>query len=181
VARKAYARRYAQAVFQIALEADELDRWQSDLDNIVELVSAPPLLALLESPKIKFDDKAKVLSELIENINPLVLNLVHLLVDKGRLDIISDLAEDYKQMGDSHRGIEQAEVTTAIPLDDEDKRKLAESLGTRVGKEVVLQTVVDPGVIGGIIARIGGKLLDGSTRSKLAALRKELAGAGRKR
>jgi len=76
---------------------------------------------------------------------------------------------------DSYRGIEQAEVITAVPLDDKDKKRLEEHLGVVVGKKVVLKSRVDSSLIGGIVARIGGKLLDGSTHSKLMALRNELA------
>ena len=80
----------------------------------------------------------------------------------------------------NYRGIETAEVTTAVPLDDKDKKKLAEKLGALVGAKVELKTQVDPEILGGIVARVGGKLLDGSTRSKLAALKKELVGGERK-
>ena len=179
MARKAYAKRYSQAVFEIALETKELDRWQSDLRKIVGIVGDAAFLALLESPKFHFADKARLLSERLEGINPLALNLVLLLVTRGRLDIIGDIADEYQRLLDSYRGIEQAEVMTAIPLSDEDELKLAEHLGAIVGKKVVLKSEVDSRLIGGIVARIGDKLLDGSTRSKLVALRRELAGAGR--
>ncbi len=179
MARKAYAKRYSQAVFEIALETKELDRWQSDLRKIVGIVGDAAFLALLESPKFHFADKARLLSERLEGINPLALNLVLLLVARGRLDIIGDIADEYQRLLDNYRGIEQAEVITAIPLSGEDKLKLAEHLGAIVGKKVVLKSEVDSRLIGGIVARIGDKLLDGSTRSKLVALRRELAGAGR--
>jgi len=179
MARKAYAKRYSQAVFEIALETKELDKWQSDLRKIVGIVGDAAFMALLESPKFHFADKARLLSERLEGINPLALNLVLLLVTRGRLDIIGDIADEYQRLLDSYRGIEQAEVMAAIPLSDEDKLKLAEHLGAIVGKKVVLKSEVDSRLIGGIVARIGGKLLDGSTRSKLVALRRELAGAGR--
>ena len=92
--------------------------------------------------------------------------------------MIGDIADEYQRLFDSHRGIERAEVTTVIPLDKEDKQRLTEHLATMVGKKVVLKPEVDSRLVGGIVARIGDKLLDGSTRSKLAALRKELAGTG---
>ena len=179
MARKAYAKRYSRAVFEIALETKELDKWQSDLRKIVGIVGDAAFMALLESPKFHFADKAKLLSERLEGINPLALNLVLLLVTRGRLDIIGDIAGEYQRLLDNYRGIEQAEVITAIPLSDEDKLKLTEHLGAIVGKKVVLKSEVDSRLIGGIVARIGGKLLDGSTRSKLVALKRELAGAGR--
>ena len=179
MARRAYARRYSQAVFEIALGTEELDRWQSDLRKIVGIVGDVAFLALLESPRLHFDDKARLLSERLEGINPLALNLVQLLLIRGRLGMIGDIADEYQRLLDSYRGIEQAEVITAIPLDDEDKLKLAEQLGAIVGKKIVLKAEVDSGLIGGIVARVGGKLLDGSTRSKLTALKRELAGRGR--
>lgn len=179
MARKAYARRYSQAVFEIALEAKKLDRWQSDLKKIISVVGDAAFLALLESPKFHFEDKVRLLSERLEGINPRALNLVQLLLIRGRLGMLGDIADEYQRLLDSYRGIEQAEVITAIPLDDEDKLKLAEHLSAIVGKKVVLKTEVDSSLIGGVIARIGGKLLDGSTHGKLLALKRELAGTGR--
>ena len=179
MARRGYARRYSQAVFEIALETKELDRWQSDLKKVVSVVGDAAFMALLESPRFHFEDKARLLSERLRGINPMALNLVLLLVTRGRLSIIGDIADGYQRLLDSYRGIEPAEVTTAVPLDDKDRVKLAEHLGAMVGKKVRLKCEVDPSLIGGIVARIGDKLLDGSTRSKLMALKRELVGAGR--
>ncbi len=175
MARRIYARRYSQAVFNIALERNELDRWQSDLRKIASLGEDAAFIALLENPKVRFEDKAGLLSERLGDINPLALNLVYLLVTRGRLSMAGDIAGEYQRLLDSYRGIEQAEVITAIPLDDEDRQRLEEHLGAVVGKKVVLKLKVDSSLIGGIIARIGDKLLDGSTHSKLMALRNELA------
>ena len=179
MARRVYAKRYSQAVFNIALEANELDRWQSDLRKVASLGEDAAFVALVQSPKLHFDDKARLLSEQLADINPLALNLVYLLIARGRLSMVGDVADEYQRLLDSYHGIERAEVTSAIPLDDEDKLRLGERLGVVVGKKVVLESEVDSSLIGGIIARIGGKLLDGSTRSKLEALKKELVEAGR--
>ena len=174
MARGVYAKRYAQAVLEIALERKELDRWQSDLGKIVSLTEDAALVAVLESPRFRFEEKARLLSERLGEINPLALNLAYLLVTRGRLGVIGDIADEYQRRLDSHRGIERAEVTTAVPLDDEDKLKLEKHLGGIVRKKVVLEPEVDSSVVGGFIARVGGKLLDGSTRSKLEALKREL-------
>ena len=175
MAIRTYARRYAQAVFNIARERNELDRWQSDLRKIATLGEDAPFIALMENPKIHFEAKAKLLTERLGDINPLALNLVYLLVTKGRLSMVGDIADEYQYLLDSYRGIERAEVTTAIELGAEDRRRLEERLGAMVGKKVVLKPRVDPSVLGGIVARIGGKLLDGSTRSRLMALKKTMA------
>ena len=178
MARRVYAKRYSQAVFNIALEKDELDRWQSDLRKIASLGEDGTLIALLQSPKLHFDTKAKLVSERLGKINRLALNLACLLIARGRFGMAGNIADEYQRLLDSYRGIEQAGVTTAIPLDDEDKQRLAEQLSAVIGKKVVLKPEVDANLIGGIVARIGGKLLDGSTRSKLEALKNELAGEG---
>ncbi len=177
MARKAHASRYARAVFEIALERGELDRWQSELPVVVSVVGDPALVAVLESPRLRFDEKARILSEGLVGISPLVLNLVYLLIVRGRLSMIADIAEEYQRLLDAYHGIEPAEVISAVPLDAEEEKKLAGHLSAITGKKVVVKSEVDPGLIGGFVARVGGKLLDGSTRTRLEALKKELAGA----
>ena len=177
MANSTYAKRHAQAVFKTALDRKELNRWQSDLRKIASLFKDEAIFALLKNPEVNFDDKAKVLSERLGDINPLALKLVSQLVAKGRLGMIGDIADEYQRLVDNYRGIEGAEVaevTTAIPLDDEDKLRLAQRLTSLVGKPVVLKAKVDSGLIGGITIRVGDKLIDGSIRSKLAALKKEM-------
>lgn len=179
MARRAYAKRYSQAIFEIAVERQELDRWQSDLRKIAGLGEDAAFTMLLESPRLHFDDKAGLLSERLGDINPLALNLAYLLVSRSSFSMVGEIADEYQQLLDSYRGIEQADVITAVPLDDEDKLRLAERLGAIVDKKVVIKPEVDPSLIGGVIARIGGKLLDGSTRSRLEALKREMSGLAR--
>ena len=109
-------------------------------------------------------------------VNPLALNLVRLLIARDSIGIVGDIAEEYQHLLDGYHGIVPAEVVTAVPIDDSDVQRLTENLSAFVGKKVVLKSAVDPDIIGGIVARVGGKLLDGSTRSKLAALKRELVG-----
>jgi F-type H+-transporting ATPase subunit delta len=174
VARGAYAKRYAQAAFEIALEAGELERWKSDLQKVVRAVSDEDFSAVLESPKVPFDEKSSLLSGQIKN--PLLLNLLLMLISKGRLSIIDQIAEEYGRLLNRHHGIEVAKVTTAMPLAKEDEAKLARRLERIVGKKVEIKAGVDPNVIGGFVARIGDRLLDGSLRSRLTALKKEMVG-----
>jgi F-type H+-transporting ATPase subunit delta len=176
MAKKANARRYAQAIFEIALEKKETERWQADLQKTVAAVSDATFMAALDSPKIKIEDKSRFLKERLGDINPLALNLVLLLISKTGVSMIKEIAGEYKRLLDSYNGIETAEVTTAVPLDDKDKEKLAEKLGAVVKAKVEVKTRVEPEILGGVIARVGGRLLDGSTRSKLVALKKELVG-----
>lgn len=171
---RASARRHAQAAFQIALERDELDLWRGDLKRISEAMKDPLLVTFLESPKIRFEDKARILSQRLEGINPLAMNLAFLLVAKGRLGIVDDMVLEYERLLDEHRGIAHAKVATAISVGPDVEDKLSRRLSDMMGKEIVLTAQVDPSIIGGLIARVGDKLIDGSTRSRLRALRESL-------
>jgi F-type H+-transporting ATPase subunit delta len=178
VARRVYARRYARAVFEIALEKKELDRWQADLEKVAALGEDAAFIALIENPKVGLEKKNEILSRLLGELNPLARNLVYLLVSRGRLSMIGEITQEYHRLLDSYRGIEHAEVITAVPLDAKEKKKLEEHLGKVVGKKIVLEASVDPSLVGGMIARVGGKLLDGSTHGQLLALKKDLAAGG---
>lgn len=174
MAKKANPRRYAQAVFEIAVEKNELERWQTDLQKVVEAVSEGDFLAALDSPNIKLEDKSRFLKERLTDIGPLALNLMLLLISRSGVGMIGAISLEYRRLLDAHRGIQSADITTAVLLDDKDKEKLADRLGDLVGVKVEITAKVDPDILGGIIARVGGKLLDGSTRSKLSALKKAL-------
>jgi len=174
-----YARRYSQAIFRMALQEKDLNRWQTDLRKVATLLKDSALAALIANPKITGEEKSKTLAQRLGEINPLVIKLVLLLATKGNVAAIDDIAEEYQALVDNYRGIEGteiAEITTAIPLDDADKLKIAQRITEIVGKPVQLRPKVDPAIIGGIIIRVGDKLIDGSLRSKLAALRKDLGG-----
>lgn len=168
------AKRHAQAAFQIALERDELEIWRGDLERLSALVKDPLLFAFLESPRINFEEKGRILRQGLEGVNPLVMNLALLVVARGRLDLVADMVIEYGQLVDEQRGIAHAEVATAVPIELEDKDKLVGYLSDLVGLKIVLTERVDPSIIGGLVARVGDKIIDGSTRSRLLALRESL-------
>jgi F-type H+-transporting ATPase subunit delta len=177
--KQAHARRYAQAVFEIALEQKELERWQTDLEKVVGIMADADFRAAMESPKIRFDGKSRLIAERLKGVSPLALNLVRLLIVRNGIGMVGGIAAEYQRLLDAYHGVQKAEVVTAVPIDDEDREKLAANLGALVGVKIVVESRVDPEILGGVIARVGGKLLDGSTRSKLVALKRELVGAGR--
>ena len=182
MANSVYARRYAQAVFRMAQESHDMNRWQSDLRRIASMCRDEALFHRLDDREVPFEEKERLLSERLGEMSPMALKLVSMLVAKGRLAMMEDISDEYQQLLDNYRGVEGAEVAevvTAIPLDDEDRLKIGKRITEMVGRPVVLKPKVDPSVIGGIIIRVGDKLIDGSIRSKLAALRKDLGGVGR--
>ena len=174
MARVTSGKRYAQASFKLALEKGELDSWQASLRKIAGVTTDENLVALLENPKLSFEMKKAVLAESLGEINPLALNLAYLLVHKDRLGIAGDISQQYDRLLDTHHGIEHVEVITALSLDDEDRERISSRFGEIIGHKVVIDAQVDPSIVGGMKARIGDTLIDGSVKSKLGALRKSL-------
>lgn len=175
--RSSIVRRHAQAVFELALERGELERWGDDLDTIAATLGQPEVVALLSTPKLPFEEKANLARQALPQVNPLALNLVNLLMVRRRLAIIADLDREYHRLLDAYRQVEHVEVTTAIPLEAEGREHLARRFAQMLAKRIHLDTSVDPAIIGGMVARIGDTLIDGSTRVKLNNLKRELLGA----
>jgi len=173
----AAARRHARAAFQIALERNELDIWLGDLERLSQAVKDPKVFAFLENPKVHLDNKVKVLRKGLAGINPMVLNLAMLLVSRGRLNIVTDIAQEYGRMVDEKKGIAHADVLAAVPLSSDDENKLARRLGDIIGSKVVVSTDVAPEIIGGLVIKVGDKLIDGSTKSQFTALKKSMGGS----
>lgn len=178
MARRITAMRYARAAFEIAIEKNELEVWQSDFKTLASLTDDAEIMAYLDSPKTRFEEKAKLLGKQADGLNPLALNLAYMLMSKGDLSAMGEVAVEFERLLQAKRGIEQAEVTTAVSLNDAEKEKLKERLAAMVGKKIELKTKVDPSLISGMIARIGDKLIDGSTASGLAALNRQLSEGG---
>src|SRR4030042_5657137 len=168
-------KRYAQAVFEIALESNKLKEWQSNLTKIAKLVQDDEFVSLAENPKIQFDMKTKLVQERLGKINPMALNLVYLIISKGKLKTASLISEEYDRLLNEHYGIINAEVTTAVPLDSKEIERLGQNLEALVGKKVSMDVQVNPDILGGFIARIDDSLIDGSVRNRLAMLKKRLA------
>ena len=164
-------------MFQIALEHNELDKWRGDLDQIAESVKDPRVAAFLQSPKVHFSDKVKVVRQGFKGTNPLAMNLVLLLVSRGRLNIIGDVAYEYGRMVDEKQDIVHADVVTAMPLSADEETVLARRLGEILKRKIVLSASVSPDIIGGLVVKVGDKLIDGSTKSQFSALRKSMGGS----
>ena len=156
MAGSVYAKRYAQAAFSMAQEKQELNVWQSDLRKVAGLVRDEAVFSLLDNRDVPFDEKAKTLAGRLGDIHPEVTKLVSMLVAKGRLGMIDDISDEYQRLVDGHRGVEgveTAEVTTAVPLEEEDRLRIAQRITGIVGRPVVLKPTVDPDVIGGIAVK----------------------------
>ena len=170
------AKRYAQAAFDIAREKDELDRWVEDLRVIADLAAQPGVTEVLASSRVPFEGKERLLRSGLADVSPLALNLARLLVQKGRIALAQQVREEYQRLLDEHRGMSHAVVFTAVPLSADEERAVAQRLRELTGKEIVLERQVEPEILGGLVARVGDRLIDGSTRTRLLELRRQLAG-----
>ena len=167
-------KRYAQAAFELALERKELESWQEGLKKMADITSDQELMSLLENPRLPFSAKKTLLQKRLGEMHPLVLNLGLLLVNKRMLGRGRDILQKFNALVDAHQGIERAQVTTALPLSDEEKKTISRRLGEIVHRNVVMEGDVDPSIIGGFIARMEDTLIDGSVRQKLESLKKSM-------
>jgi F-type H+-transporting ATPase subunit delta len=169
------SKRYAQAIFAIAMESHALDEWQNNLLKITELMQNDEFSSLMENPKLRFEKKSTLIDAVLGKINPLARNLAYLLVLKNKFKYAGQIADQYISLVDECKGIKKADVITSIPLDDMEKRKLVDRLEKLVESKLRVEFEVDINIIGGFVARINGTLLDGSISNKLAILRNNIS------
>jgi F-type H+-transporting ATPase subunit delta len=178
--RSVSGRRYADAIFELALEAGTLDNWRADLRTITEFVSDGDVARLLGSGRVPRGEKTRLLTAALQpSISPLAWNLVRMLDQRGKVTIAPDILAAYEAKVDDSRNVAHAIVTTAVPLADDERAAVAAKLSSLTGKQVDVTAVVDEAIIGGVIARVGDQLIDASTRSRLVALKRRLEGAAR--
>ncbi len=168
-------KRYAQAVFGLARESGRFDQWQDELARLNELVTDPQASVFLASPNIAESKKTELLDAVLANSQPEARNLAHLLLQRDRLGIVPDIYQIFQDEVLAERGIAVAEVTTAEPLDEQDQQVVKDRLKKLIGKDIELKMNTDPAMIGGIVARVGDQLIDGSVVSQLRRLRNRLA------
>ena len=174
MARAPTAKRYAQAAFQIALEKGQLDGWLGDLQMAQGVVEDGAMRTCLALPRVRLEDKVQAIRAMLNEADPLVQNLVCLLASRLSVELLPAIVEEYQRLLDLHRGRARAEVVTAVALGKGLQRRVEEQLEKLVGKDVILSARVDPGVVGGLMARVGDKVIDGSTRSRLEQLKRSL-------
>jgi F-type H+-transporting ATPase subunit delta len=173
------ANRYAAALFALADERGALDAVAGDLDRIQALIGASTdLRNLLRSPVLSRAEQGRALASVLDRmaVNPIVNNLIGLMAKNRRLFVLGKTITAYRERLARHRGEVSAEVTSAIPLKPEHLQAVRDSLKTVVGREVALDVKVDPALIGGLIVRVGSRMLDNSLRTKLQNLELALKG-----
>ena len=168
------ARRYAEAAFEVGLRDGTVDAWRRELDASVGIVGDPTILRTLENPAIPLETRTGLLAALKPSISQPVVNLILLLVRRGRIGTLPLVAAEFRRLDDRRNGVTVASATSASELDSGEVAALTRRLEELTGGRVELTLQIDPSLLGGLVVRVGDRLIDGSVRGRLERLRTQL-------
>ncbi|MDE0355565.1 MAG: ATP synthase F1 subunit delta [Deltaproteobacteria bacterium] len=166
------SRRYARAVFELAANREEAIG--AEVDGFLEAYQDPDLKKVLGNPAFDQDRRKDIVVEVAGHLglSDLTTNFLSLLVSRDRLDGLSSIANHYHRLLDDAAGRVNVKVTVSQPLGEDQRNSLVAVVGEMTGKTAMLAEEVDPGIVGGIVVEVGGKVYDGSVRTQLQTLRK---------
>jgi F-type H+-transporting ATPase subunit delta len=171
------ARRYAKALFSLADEQGQVEQWSSGLEGLGRaLASSPELRDTLASPLFEKDQRRAVVGEIAKALGlpETVRNFLLLLADRDRLAYLPAVVQNFRDLADARLGRVRARVTSAVPLAPDEARRIAEKLAQAEKAQVIVETAVDPALLGGVVAQVGSLVYDGSVRSQLEELRRAM-------
>ena len=174
------ANRYAKALFAVAQEEDAFAEYSKALNEIADTISSVPEVEdALVNPVYPVEVREKVMEHLIQSLgaSAIMNNFLLLVVRKKRAGFLPDMAEAFQGLVDELGNTCQGTVVSAIELNDELKQKVQATLEKLTGKTVVLTTKVDPSIIGGVVAKVGDLVLDGSIKTQLTGLKESIKGS----
>jgi F-type H+-transporting ATPase subunit delta len=175
---RAVAARYAKALFDVALKDGDIRAVETELAAFADLVAGhAELWRALTSPGVPVQKKQGLVTALVERggVSPVVGRTLALLAARDRLGVLPDLVADYRARLLDREGIVRAEITTAEPVSPERVRQIEQTLARATGKQVTMAARVDASILGGVVARIGGTVYDGSIAMQLRKVREVLA------
>lgn len=171
----AIARRYAGAIFDIGRKQNTLDRTLEDVQEIAKLFSIRKLAYLLREPNIPAERKETAIRQgLASKVLPTSLNLALLVVQRGLVDLMPNIARELNQLVLDYKNEAKAEVTTATQMDESQRSQVQHALERMTGKKIQLETRVQPNILGGVVARVGDQVIDGSVERRLKLLQQQL-------
>ena len=169
------ANRYARAIFELASEEGKVDDWARQLSIIRAVLDDPGARAVIDNPSVAAETRMKAVEQLdLPGIGPQGMNLMRMLVASGRVGRIDEIATQFEILADDAAGRVRATVTTAIPLSEADRESLARDLSSQLGKDVRLESRVDPEILGGLVLQVGDRLTDASVAARLDQLRRQV-------
>jgi F-type H+-transporting ATPase subunit delta len=174
VAKAPTPKRYALALFQLAEGQGKQGPWLEELQRAQALLDDATISTYLSTPRVRIGDKLNVVKQVLEGLDPLVVNLFGLLVTRQALSLLPQVTTAYGHFLNASFGRVQAHVTSSVPLSSQQETRLRETLRRMLDKDVALEAKVDPDIIGGMVIRVGDQVIDGSVRTHLEALKQQL-------
>jgi F-type H+-transporting ATPase subunit delta len=171
----AAARRYARAVFELAQESGEVSEWDGRLTRLRDLLLNEQVRAVLTNPTIATERRMALVAAEPHGLDAESSNLARLLIESNRVEDIAGVGDEYQRLADAAAGRMRATVTTAVELGSRERDKVAAELSERLAREVHLEVVVDPAILGGLKLQYGDRLVDASVATRLQQLRRRLA------
>ena len=172
----AAAKRYAQAAFEIAGESGDLRAWVDALETMAEFMGREDVGRVLSNSRVEPETKQRLIEAGLD-LPTLPKNLARLLVRKNRTALAGEIATSFRALVEQREGVARAKAVTAVELSEPERQALEQRLEKETGRKVILETEVDPSLIGGVRVQIGDQLVDASTRARLSALRNNLVSA----
>jgi F-type H+-transporting ATPase subunit delta len=178
MSNQASAKRYAKALLDVAIKEADPVTVERDLAAFADVFAAhEELRRSLTNPVVPVQAKRAVIDQLVARIEPVqpVVKLMRLLADRDRLELLPDLMNAYRERLMDHQNVVRAEVVSTIPLAQDRAALLQRQLGAVTGRTVNLETRVDPSILGGLVARVGTVVYDGSIATQLAKMKERLS------
>jgi F-type H+-transporting ATPase subunit delta len=171
------ATRYAKALLEVAIQESDPERIANDLSAVAAaMAESAELRRALTSPGVPQEVRGNIVAAVAAKIGapPPLAKILTMLSTRGRLDLVPLMAEVYRERLLAHGNVVRATVTSAAPLSPDNVKGLEVSLGGLTGKKVQIETAVDPSLVGGVVARIGSTVYDGSIRTQLQKMKRQL-------
>jgi F-type H+-transporting ATPase subunit delta len=171
------ARRYARAIFELAVEENRFEEVGAELAQVAAVLEAEPeLIIAFKNPVNSREEKqhlAEVLNKALK-LSPMVANAMRLLAERSRLADLPQLERSYREQADAKAGRVRAVVVSAVPISETNAKAIAQLVSGAAARSVVVERSVDPSILGGVVARVGSKVYDGSLRTQLGELGRQL-------
>ncbi|MGD9679481.1 MAG: F0F1 ATP synthase subunit delta [Vulcanibacillus sp.] len=170
------AKRYAKALFEITKDSELLEKVEQDLHLVIEVIySSEEIKNFLNHPQITREVKRTIIDSTFgQAISQITKNMLFQLIDNNRQEALEGILSEYIKMANNYRGIIDVEAISVIALSDADKEKVTKSFAEKFNKQVRLKNTVDPLILGGMVIRIGDKVYDGSIKTKLKVMKRNL-------
>jgi len=175
---EAIAQVYARSLFEVAKERDKLDVVREQLGEIADAIAEQhDLQVFFFSPYFSTDEKVEGLQRALQDADEALVNFLELLIEKHRMPALFRIRREFDALWEEENRLLPVQVTSAIELDESTVRQIGDAIGEQTGRRIELTSEVDPGILGGIVLRVGNSILDASIRNRLEKLRKQVVKA----